>query len=93
MFSPGALVKVNVVYFGLGYAVLGDYKVQENKNNIKEYKCQIVHDVLIRKKQNKTGGSVKGRQAITKEGKKDKCCELNQQRLINTIKLGIEMET
>lgn len=49
--------------------------------------------MLIRKKQNKTGGSVKGRQAITKEGKKDKCCELNQQRLINTIKLGIEMET
>lgn len=50
MFSPGALVKVNVVYFGLGHAVLGDYKVQENKNNIKEYKCQNVHEVLIRKK-------------------------------------------
>lgn len=29
-----------------------------------------------------------------RRGKKDKCCELNQQSLINTIKLGIiEMET
>lgn len=50
MFSPGALVKVNVVYFGLGHAVFGDYKVQENKNDIKEYKCQIV---LIRKNKEK----------------------------------------
>lgn len=47
-----------------------------------------------KKQRKKTGGPVKGRQAITKEGEKDKCCELNQQSLINTMKLGtIEMET